>query len=87
MQGLTGNRLRKGGDRVRDLIQAASGRLACLALAAIMVLETLTGKVRTDRTRIWLPKHEPPGLCYLLSASKLLSTPHNVLVALQSHDM
>lgn len=47
MQGLTGNRLRKGGDRVRDLIQAASGRLACLALAAIMVLETVTGKVCT----------------------------------------
>ncbi|KAK9841690.1 hypothetical protein WJX74_010179 [Apatococcus lobatus] len=43
-QGLAGNRLRKGGDRVRDLIQAASGRLACLVLAAIMVLETLTGK-------------------------------------------
>lgn len=43
-QGLTGNRLRKGGDRVRDLIQAASGRLACLILAAIMVLETVTGK-------------------------------------------
>ncbi|KAK9868284.1 hypothetical protein WJX84_003614 [Apatococcus fuscideae] len=43
-QGLAGNAARKGGDRVRDLIQAVSGRFACLALAATMVLETVTGK-------------------------------------------
>ena len=45
MQGLAGNAQRKGFDRVRDLVQATSGRLACLALAATMVLETVTGKV------------------------------------------
>ena len=45
VQGLAGNAARKGGDRVRDLIQAVSGRFACLALAATMVLETVTGKV------------------------------------------